>query len=85
MSEVLQLRESVKVSTIQFRGTDSWPEMVLFFCSFLALRSEDTKTEITAIADSLLHNEKELFGGYVMHADRLALPPWTDSSQENRR
>lgn len=85
MSKVLQLRKSVKASTIQTRsGTDNWPEMVLFFCSFLALRSEDTKTEITAIADSLLHNEKELFGGYVMHADRSALPPWTDSSQENR-
>jgi len=41
------------------------PEMVLFFCSFLALRSEDNKTEITAIADFQLHNEKLLFGGYA--------------------
>jgi len=39
------------------------PEMVLFFCSFLALRSEDTITEITKISDSEMHNEKELFGG----------------------
>ncbi len=49
--------------------------MVLFFCSFLALRSEDTKTEIAAIADSVLHNEKELFGGYVMRVDRSGLLP----------
>ena len=39
--------------------------MVLFFCAFLALRSEDTKTPLKKIRDFYVHKEKELFGGSV--------------------
>lgn len=39
--------------------------MVLFFCAFLALRSEDLKTPVDKIRDHDLHKEKELFGGSV--------------------
>ena len=37
--------------------------MVLFFCTFLALRSEDPVGPIKEISDYRIHNEKELFAG----------------------
>lgn len=39
--------------------------MVLFFCSFLALRFEDLKTPVKKIEDYDLPKEKELFAGSV--------------------
>ena len=39
--------------------------MVLFFCAFIALRSEDTKTPFERIGDYEIHKEKELFAGLV--------------------
>lgn len=39
--------------------------MVLFFCSFLALRFEDLKTPVKKITDYDLHKEEELFAGSV--------------------
>ena len=50
---------------VTYQSINYNPELVLFFCSFLALRSEDTSNNLTAISDSVLHNEKELFGGCV--------------------
>lgn len=59
---------------------------MLFFCTFIALRSEDTVREVIAIADSELHGEKELFGGYVQSCDlTLCSKVLTHSTQENRR
>lgn len=46
-------------------GADWRPELVLFFCSFVALRSEEPVNQASVISDSELHNEKELFGGCV--------------------
>ena len=37
--------------------------LVLFFCSFLALRSRDSVTRIMKITDFDIRDEKELFGG----------------------
>lgn len=37
--------------------------MVLFFCSFLALRSMDTRTPLKEITDSEIHKEILLFSG----------------------
>lgn len=37
--------------------------MVLFFCSFLALRSEDTIRPSKNIQDYAIHGEHELFAG----------------------
>lgn len=39
--------------------------MVLFYCAFLALRSEDNKTPVNKITDFEVHKEKELFAGSV--------------------
>lgn len=39
--------------------------MVLFFCTFLALRSEDLKMPWKTIKDYDVHKEKELFAGSV--------------------
>ena len=43
--------------------------LVLFFCSFIALRSEDTVGPLKSIQDSDLEHEKEYFGGYVTTKD----------------
>ena len=37
--------------------------LVLFFCSFLALRFEDSKNPAEDIVDEAIHNERELFAG----------------------
>ena len=41
------------------------PVMVLFFCAFLALRSEDLKTPFGEIEDFYIKDEEELFAGSV--------------------
>ena len=38
-------------------------EMVLFFCTFVALRSQDGHKRVQDIRDYELEAEKELFGG----------------------
>lgn len=40
-------------------------EMVLFFCTFVALRSQDGHKRVQDIRDYELEAEKELFGGWV--------------------
>lgn len=42
---------------------DTKTEMVLFFCTFLALRSQDAGRPVESIRDYELDNEEELFGG----------------------
>lgn len=37
--------------------------MVLFFCTFLALRSQDSGRPVQHIRDYELRDEEELFGG----------------------
>ena len=37
----------------------------MFFCAFLALRSEDNKTPVERIRDFEIHREEELFAGSV--------------------
>lgn len=37
--------------------------MVLFFCTFLALRSQDCHKPVEGIRDYELDDEEELFGG----------------------
>ncbi|KAF6239034.1 hypothetical protein HO173_002906 [Letharia columbiana] len=54
----------------------SYELMVLFFCTFLALRSEDLKMPWKTIKDYDVHKEKELFAGRIVddryeHALRL--------------
>lgn len=44
----------------------SYEQMVLFFCAFLALRSEDLKTPMKRIIDYDLHKEDELFAGCIV-------------------
>lgn len=39
--------------------------MILFFCTFIALRSEDLKTPFGEIEDFEVHKEEELFAGSV--------------------
>lgn len=39
--------------------------MVLFFCTFIALRSQDGHKRVQDIRDYELEAEKELFGGWV--------------------
>ena len=51
--------------------------MVLFFCAFLALRSEDNKTPIGVIEDHEIHREEELFAGSVPTSQYLADPRLT--------
>ena len=45
--------------------TGSKQVMVVFFCAFLALRSEDNKTPVERILDFEIHRERELFAGSV--------------------
>jgi hypothetical protein len=40
--------------------------MVTFFCTFLALRSQDAHRQVHDIRDYELDNEEEIFGGYVV-------------------
>jgi hypothetical protein len=40
--------------------------MVLFFCMFLALRSQDCGKTVTDIRDSELSGEVEVYGGQIM-------------------
>ena len=42
--------------------------MLLFFCAFIALRSEDVKTPFERILDYDVHKEEELFAGSVPHS-----------------
>jgi hypothetical protein len=51
----LVLWANLKFSTIE--------QMVLFFCTFLALRSQDAGRPVESIRDYELDNEEELFGG----------------------
>ena len=37
---------------------------MLFFCSFLALRAEDTVNPVRSPIDAGLHHEREFFAGY---------------------
>lgn len=37
---------------------------MLFFCSFLALRAEDTVNPVRSPVDAELHHEREFFAGY---------------------
>lgn len=37
--------------------------MVIFFCTFLALRSQDRAKQVEEIRDYELHGEIELYGG----------------------
>ena len=46
--------------------------MVVFFCAFLALRSEDTRTPFERIEDFDIHRETELFAGSVSTSQCLA-------------
>lgn len=39
------------------------PGMVIFFCTFLALRSQDRAKQVEEIRDYELHGEEELYGG----------------------
>lgn len=56
--------------------------MVLFFCMFLALRSQDSGKEIEDIQDHELAGEKEIFAGRVF---RMSLPEVANAIQSNRR
>ena len=48
--------------------------MVLFFCTFLALRAHDCGRPVSDIGDYELVGETELFGGYVYL--QILLPPF---------
>lgn len=37
--------------------------LVVFFCTFVALRAQDTAREVTDIRDYDLEDEEELYGG----------------------
>ncbi|EED19703.1 conserved hypothetical protein [Talaromyces stipitatus ATCC 10500] len=55
---------------------DSIEKMVIFFCAFLALRSQDGHKRVQDIRDCELDSEKELFGGIIdddnfIHALRI--------------
>ncbi|KAL1968323.1 hypothetical protein VTN77DRAFT_1852 [Rasamsonia byssochlamydoides] len=41
-------------------------KMVTFFCTFLALRSQDSHKPVEEIRDYELEDEEEMFGGYVI-------------------
>lgn len=58
---------SVRINSIPtFLGTalNNRTDMVLFFCTFLALRSQDCGRPVDRIRDYELDDEEELFGGY---------------------
>jgi hypothetical protein len=55
--------ESMYSGPFIFVRTNSCPEMVLFFCTFIALRSQDGHKRVQDIRDYELEAEKELFGG----------------------
>ena len=38
--------------------------LVLFFCTFLALRAEDTANRVVSPIDTSLHHEDEFYAGY---------------------
>jgi hypothetical protein len=48
--------------------------MVIFFCTFLALRSQDAHRQVHDIRDYELDNEEEIFGGYVVLDYRVYIP-----------
>ncbi|KAL2003602.1 hypothetical protein VTN02DRAFT_3148 [Thermoascus thermophilus] len=54
----LVLWANLKFNTIE--------RMVLFFCTFLALRSQDCGRPVHRIRDYELHDEEELFGGQIV-------------------
>ncbi|KAH8426939.1 uncharacterized protein LDX57_004662 [Aspergillus melleus] len=54
----LELWANLKFSTIE--------HMVLFFCTFLALRSQDCHKTVERIRDYELDDEEELFGGQIV-------------------
>ena len=39
-------------------------ELILFHCTFLALKADDSVNHTPATVDDELHGEKEYFGGY---------------------
>ena len=39
--------------------------MVIFYCTFLALRSQDSGRPVENIEDYELEDEEEIFGGHV--------------------
>ncbi|KAL4938194.1 hypothetical protein BDV06DRAFT_60439 [Aspergillus oleicola] len=45
--------------------------MVYFFCTFLALRSQDSGRPVTKIRDYELHHEEEIFGSPILDDDFL--------------
>ena len=59
--------------------------MVLFFCAFLALRSEDAKVPMGKITDFELHKENELFAGSVSTRTRPIDHRLTLTEQTHRR
>ena len=52
-------------ATIPIKAAHPTLGLVLFFCTFLALRAEDTTQRNRSIIDSDMHNEKQYFGGSV--------------------
>lgn len=55
--------------------------MVLFYCAFLALRSEDLKRPSMEIVDFEVTREKELFAGSVsITTDFIGGSPYSDVS-----
>ncbi|PWY84514.1 hypothetical protein BO94DRAFT_101548 [Aspergillus sclerotioniger CBS 115572] len=59
----LVLWANLKFSTIE--------QMVIFFCTFLALRSQDSGRPVERIRDYELDEEEELFGGQIVDDDFL--------------
>ena len=49
---------------IQETYLSTYKGLVLFFCTFLALRAEDTANPLMSPVDTSLHHEKELYAGY---------------------
>lgn len=73
----LVLWATLKFTTIESRYQqelrNTWKDpltpatgMVVFFCSFLALRSQDAGKPVVDIRDHELEGEQELYGGYVI-------------------
>lgn len=48
--------------------------MVEFFCTFLALRSQDTAKAVTGIRDYELEGEEQVYGGCVQDSKISRLP-----------
>lgn len=68
----LVLWATLKFTTIESRSYNSsaadleltrWLGMVVFFCSFLALRSQDAGRPVSDIRDYEMEDEEELYGG----------------------